>query len=711
MNIRLKDFYILLLGCLFGSFVFAADASKLSELSSVETFTLNQLSKIDTAVLEGNKPSYTFYIPVPEQWQVNSLDLNLLIEFSPLLQNASSLTLMVGDTPVESMQLDNTKDQPVLWKMTIPKNYITPKITTVRLVAYLKLSNQVCEDAENPGNWVTLAGNSTITYHFTEQQKGWGLKDFPYPFIHKDAPFPDKISFYLPNELKAADFAPYFNFSNVLAKEASWRGVEIDAHPIKELFSSDTKRPKVIIGTPKSIDFSLLGTPELLQLKNATWVKNDGTPLHEKEGFIWLRTSGQSPTLVISANNQDGLLTAVEAINSRKMHFMVNNPYFFIAEPLAQTTPEPKAKTKISFKELGYNDAIIFGSGQSQLNYQFNLSAQYANQPVKLLLSYSHSPFLQKDKASTISISVNGFPVDGAVLQPNSAQTNRMEVDLPAKQLKMGKNTITVTFTLILSEAFCTRDYLSQAWGTVDDNSTLQFSSSDTPPSAQIKSYPALMDGDVLLVLPADPSVYQDQQLIKSMIDFSMMLTNNTSLKITDTQSLNDNLKTHNLVYLDAGVTNSPVIDTLKKTMSQLTDNLNTTSNPTLRAIDNSIFINAFSKIQDVGFINIRSPETKAGLTQLILYGYSPRELGLALGLLNDSYKLGLLTGNLAVAFQNGTFTSLSSGEIEENVQKEIAMKRASELTVYYILGGFAFIVLILLSFWGWRRWRKKQRQ
>lgn len=708
MKIRLKHFFVPLALVFCFCAAFATNNPPFAGRPSAETFTLNQLSKIDTAVLEGNRPYYTFYIPVSDQWEVNSIDLSLLIEFSPLLLNSSSLTLMVGDTPLDSIKLDSSKEQPLLWKITIPKAYITKKMTTVRVIGYMKLSEKVCQDIENQGNWVTLSGNSSITYNYLNKQTGWSLMEFPYPFIHKDAPFIDKVVFYLPAKIGVADFGPYFKFARLLAKEASWRGVEIDIENLNELPASGPIFSSVIIGTPETIDFSLLGSPEPLQLKNGIWLKNDGMPLDDDKGFIWLHRLGQQPVLIISANSKKGLAVAVESINSNRMYFTVTNSSFFMAQPESVSAKKVKNKTNISFRDMEYKDKVVFGSGQSQLNYEFNLPAQFTNNPVKLVLNYSHSPFLQKDKASTLSVLVNGFPIDGVVLQADSAQTNVFELELPQKQLQLGKNTLTITFNLMLSGAFCSRDYLSQAWGTIYDNSHLQFYQSDNPLRDQIKSYPTLMEGEICVVLPDNPEVYEDKQLVKDMIDFAMMLDKSSSLNVMDTKSLKDEIGQHNLVYFGTGITDSPVIDTLKWTLKSLVDNLNATSNPTLRGIDKSIFINAFQKRQDIGFVGINSMGAQKGFTQLVLYGFTPKELSLAAGLLNNTYKLGFLSGNLAVSFQNGTFTSLSSNDIQENVQREITMERVSRLTINYILYGFGCLILGILIYFGWRKWQKK---
>lgn len=708
MKIKWNYFFIPLVWLLCLCTLFAANKPLVAEGVATETFTLNQLSKIDTAVLEGHRPSYTFYIPVPDQWQVNGIDLNLLIEFSPLLLKASSLTLMVGDTPLDSIQLDKTKEQPLLWKVSIPKTSITKKMTTVRVIGYLKLSEEVCQDVENQANWVTLSGNSSMTYHYINQDSTWRLMDFPYPFIHKDAPFIDKVSFYLPTSMGSADFAPYFQCANVLAKEASWRGVEVDIENFKDFPISGPTFPSIIIGTPDTVDFSLLGSPPKLQLKNGTWLQDDGLPLGDDKGFIWLRRLGQQPVLIISANSKKGLVSAVEAMNSNQMHFMAKDSTFFIAQPHAVPLRTENNKTRLSFHDMGYKDNLVLGSGASQLNYVFNLPAQYSNNPVKLVLQYSHSPFLQKDRASTLSVLVNGFPVDGVALQADSAQANVFEVELPQKQLQPGKNTLTVTFNLLLSGAFCSRDYLSQAWGTIYDTSSLQFYPSDTPIRAAIKSYPALMDGIVAVGLPDNPQVYQDKSVLKDMIDFAMTLDKSSSLEVVQQEALKKAMDQHNLIYLGTGTMDASVMAPFKETLTSLLDNLNATSNRTLKGIDSSIFVNAFQKQQDLGFVSINSMARHQERTQLILYGYTPKELGLAISLLTNQYKLSMLSGDLAVSFQNGTFTNLSSNEIQDQVQREITMKQVSQLTINYLWYGLGCLLLVILIALSWRKWWKK---
>lgn len=696
-----------LVACIFVFFLnslSSADNTLLDKRPVETRFTLYQLSKINTALIKGHRPSYTFYLPIPEQWEINSIELSLIIKFSPLLLNSSSLTLMVGDTPVDSIQLNNTKEQPLFWQIRIPKGLITPKTTTVRLVGYLKVSENVCADLENQANWVTVSGNSSISYRYEDRSSEWSLLDFPYPFIRTNSPLADKVILYVPEKMRSQEFAPYFKFANTLSKKASWRGVEFNVKSIDEWPIADAALPSVIIGTPKTINFSLLGFPPSLSLRNNKWydVKE---PLKDDVGFVWLTHKGQNPVLIISANSTKGLDTAVESINSNDMHFMATNQTFFLAHPFVSKVHKLKNKTNISFQELGYKDNVVFGTGENQINYSFNIPTTFLNNPVKLSINYSHSPFLFKNRASTMSLSLNGLPIGGVELSSSSSEIKNSVFKLPSKQLQMGRNSLTITMNLILPNAFCSRDYLSAAWATIYNDSHLDFSESDKPVKTQIKSYPNIMEGEITVVLPEDENFYKDKKLMKELVNFSTTLSDVSTLEVVSDISLSRT--NQNMIYFGIGTTKNFIIDSLAKTFTQITSNLMLTSSATLKQINKSLFENAFSKTQNLGFVSIQSIDSNKN-TQLILYGFTQEDLKFSIGLLNNSFKRSLLTGDLAISFENGTFTSLSSSDIVEHVKREKAMERGSQLTLQYLLYTLIIFIIAIMGYLLWRKWRRK---
>ncbi|KTD14629.1 cellulose synthase regulator protein [Legionella gratiana] len=679
--------------------------------SNTRSFKLNKLIKVETVVMQGNRPSFNFYIPIPKNWQVNNLDLNLIFQHSPLLENTSTLTLSVGDVPIDSIFLTKDKQQPIHWNVTIPKEYISPKVTTINLNGWFKIGDKICQDTENKGNWVAISGNSDIVYHYMKSDWTPALVNFPQPFIHLDAPYKDVVTLLLPNRLTDTSFFPYFDFANILAQKASWRGVSFDLIHVNELGQKTLSHPAVLAATADNVDFTAIGQPGLLRLKNRQWVNLDGTVLPENSGFIWLTQYQQQPLLVISSNSTEGLNNTIRTLRSGLMQKMVNNPSFFLVKNKIDLPDNLENRSSITFQDLGYKDNMVFGVGQNALSYQFNLPTQFFGKNNSLNLVYSHSPFLEKIKLSSLSVNLNGVPIGGVELVPDSEGIKTLKLPLPANNLVVGKNNLTINFVLSLASSWCSKDYLAQAWGIIYQNSNLEFSSEDEDilDRPQLKDWPSLMTGNVFVSLPSEEEAYNNKKLINNLINFSSNLKNNTSLALLNHSKFEKSkIASYNTLLFTTAKSHSLFIEDLKKLFKNFLVSLKNTKDPVLTDIDKSVFENAFLESQGIGFARIWEKETDPNTHQMILYGYSPADLNLAVRLLDNGFKRESLSGNLAVSFENGSFTSLSPEDIQSQTESEATMKKVTQITshlVLYVLATFLALIIIGLIL---RIFRKK---
>ncbi|WP_115711132.1 cellulose biosynthesis cyclic di-GMP-binding regulatory protein BcsB [Legionella sainthelensi] len=670
--------------------------------NNTRSFKLNKLIKVETVVMQGNRPSFNFYIPIPKNWQVNNLDLNLILQYSPLLENISTLTMSVGDVPIDSIFLTKDKQQPIHWNVTIPKELLSSKVTTINLNGWFKIGDKICQDTENKGNWLTISGNSDIVYHYTKSDWQPALLNFPQPFIHLDAPYEDVVTLVLPNQLTDTSFFPYFDFANILAQKASWRGVSFDLIHLNELGNKILSHPAVLAATPDHVDFTTIGQPGLLRLKNQQWVNLDGTVLPGSSGFIWLTQYQQKPLLVISSNSTEGLTNTIRTLRSGLMQKMVNEPSFFLVNNKIALPENLGNQSTITFQDLGYKDNMVFGVGQNALSYQFNLPAQFFGKNNSLNLIYSHSPFLEKIKLSSLSVNLNGVPIGGVELIPDSEDIKTLKLPLPANNLVVGKNNLTINFVLSLASSWCSKDYLDQAWGIIYQNSNLEFSNEneDTLEKPQLKDWPSLMTGNVLVSLPSEVEAYKNEKLVNNLINFSSNLKNNTSLVLLNYSKFEKSkIASYNTLFFSTAKSDSLFLNHLKKLFKNFLLSLKNTKDPVLNDIDKSVFENAFLKNQGIGFARIWEEEANSNIHQMILYGYSPEDLNFAVRLLNNGFKRESLSGDLAVSFQNGSFTSLSPENIQSQTESEATMKKVTQVTshvVIYVL--ILFLALIIIG-------------
>ncbi|KTD14625.1 cellulose synthase regulator protein [Legionella gratiana] len=670
-----------------------------SNFTNSQTYTLYQLSKINTAVIKGQNPSYSFYIPIPAQWSMNSLDLNFVIQFSPILLSSSTLTVMVENVPLDTIKLTAEKQQAFFWKVTVPKKLLEKKITTIRVVGYLKISEDPCQDMENEGNWLTISGNSTVTYNFNQINKPLDLARFPYPFIQKDSPIKDKISFILPNPLNAETIGPYLKTANILSKKASWRGVSFDfAGQGKGNIFPSTPYNAILIAMPSDFDFNQIKLEVPFELKNNIWYTDNGTPLANNRGLIFLVPYPKQPEqalLIVTANSQEGINTALNSLSNNVLNFTANTDSYYIAGIPEDPFDNKLSKPSLSFADMGYLDNVVYGDGQQTITYQFDLPKEFINEPVKLVLTYNHSPFLDPDHSSYLMVRLNDLPLDGVKLLSDDAKKSIIEIVLPSKQLKPGKNKLDVIFDLRLPDKYCSQNYLSLAWGTIYNDSYLSFTPNKALGDLRIKYYPYLMDNQVTIGLPQNAKTYENKKLLLELIKFATSFKNSSEISVVKNTQLGDSYIDGNVVYLGTGKEKSPFLQELKTTFTDMTEHLNLTSNNTLKSIDKNLFLNAFDKNQNIGFVGI-TKDTENSI-HLILFGYTPTELELALALMNDQYKRDNLHGNIAVSFQNGSYTSLSSEEINQQIEKELKLKKSGQITFYivlFVLGGLTLLGL-----------------
>ncbi len=696
MKIKLKRIIFLLVVSLLS---FSVSIQSLASSARNQSFTLNQISKISTIVLNGKNPSYTLYLPVMQQWTLNRVRMQLDIQYSPILLPSSTLTVMVNDIPVDTIKLAKNTNS-FEWQLNIPDTLIKSEkgIINVRLIGYLKISDKICSDIENQGNWLTISGNSSVTYSYDQSEAAFKLKDLPQPFINKQSPGVDQITLFLPEKLTLERFSPYLKLVNYFSKEASWRGVSFGVSRFQGFDKIDQKQNAIVIGTPDAIDYSTIEKHLPLKLTDGRWKHRNGNVLPTREGFIYLTTNSQDSQkalMVISANDVRGITTVLDNINQQSLYYKANNPDFYIAKPLGKQKNFDKEQPIISLQHLGYGDGIVFGDGQQNLSYQFNLTADNANRPVNLLLRYSHSPFLSTDIVSYMMVTLNGFPLDGVSLIPGNAQKSSMEIILPKSALKLGKNTLGVTFDLRLQEKDCSRFDLSRAWGVLYNSSYLTFHTSDEPVKLHINEYPYILDKEVEIGLPQDPGFYNNSTTQKALIQFVSSLKDSSSLKISTNQSLSDKDNNRNIIYIGSGPSTNMILLRLRALTENLAKQLAITSNKAFKSIDMSLFINAFVKSQNVGFVGF--VPLSARKSALILYGYDRSALLQALAMLNNSNKRDSLSANLAVAFNNGSFTSLSTEEIQKSIAAEIKVREASAFTVRLMIWVAAGIIVLII--------------
>lgn len=316
------------------------------------------------------------------------------MKYSEILLPSSSLTVSVNDIPVETIQLKATQSNSLNWEIDTPRSIIknAKNIINIGFTGYLKISDDVCADLENKGNWLTIAGDSRVTYDYVYRNSVFELKHFPQSFINKQSLVTDKITLLLPADLSLERFAPYLKLVNILTRDASWRGVDFELVRFQGFDNLPKDTNSILIGTADTFNFDNLPISLPLRNQHQQWVEDSDLPLAAGKGFVALMPNPNDSTkalMIISANDDHGL----ENINYGALSYQAVLPGFYMAGPPGEQMQLNRDASIMSLKRLGYTDGIVYGDEKQTLSYQFNINHDHADAPVKLVLHYSHSPF------------------------------------------------------------------------------------------------------------------------------------------------------------------------------------------------------------------------------------------------------------------------------------------------------------------------------
>ncbi|MCU1693882.1 MAG: hypothetical protein JWM64_2973 [Frankiales bacterium] len=129
---------------------------------SSPTTTLAALGYGETA-LRGTYGSAEVFVPLPAGTQPQGdTRVDLVFDHSPLLTPRSTLTVLAGGVAVGSARLGAGNQQGGHLTATVPASLVGSSGLALSLRGYLRLTDDDCEEADNPAQWVTVRRTSVV---------------------------------------------------------------------------------------------------------------------------------------------------------------------------------------------------------------------------------------------------------------------------------------------------------------------------------------------------------------------------------------------------------------------------------------------------------------------------------------------------------------------------------------------------------------------
>ena len=488
--------------------------------------------------------------------------------------------------------------------------------------------------------------------------------------------------------------------SQYFGKLASWRGIQFNVfHSLAETAGIDGNF--ILIAKSGDYDFSFLNGSIPLSYSNQQWVDEQGSALPPGQGFLLLIKNPGNPSrnlLVISANDEQGLITAVSQIILRNFKLMLKKGNFLIAEKRYQPDiPQFPDKKEMTLTQLGYSDQIIYGDGLKKFSYQFELPVEYAGKQIEFTVYYSHSPFLSDKSTSSLALVLNGLPINGGKLEPGNAQIRALRFVLPVQYFKVGLNSIDLDLSLKLDQQACSRYAADQAWAVIYDSSFFSLTLNHQPLDRRLNMYPYFLDGIVTIGLPIEQEFYDSDEFVKHLINFAASLKQSRYLDIRANDQLNRTDR-KNMIYIGSASHSNSFIDYLSGYLKRMATSISKSNSRAFQSINTKVLTHLFdSKGVNIGFGFLLPASKDSHYSSLLLVGNNARHLNQILSLLSSTRKRTMLNGDMTIAFEDGTFTTLISEEINKALVKEVKIKQVGDRVLAFILYGLLGLVVIIM--------------
>lgn len=661
-----------------------------------KTYTLLQMSGTDGFILRGASAAKVFFLPVLHEWDLDSVSLHFTLYKASLSNKTTTLTLLVNDNPVSSLELSGRINDKTPWDISIPISLLKGDTVNIRINSAANDYGYDCYNLANPNYWVYITGDSTVTYHYKPIPYTPDLSKFPYPFIKDPSLEKDYIVVGLPAEASLNNLEAAFYLGNALGRHQTWRGIKLIGKTIDHITEDEKKEANLIyVGTAKQLQLDKMNIPWPLKTNtNEEILDKDNKPINDQTGVILLVTSPWNPThgiLVVTGNSDIAVNNA--ALMLRDPNF--SSAVLFPGYALIPQAPEIKVTnldwTSTTLKNLGYENQAIYGNGENALNYNINLPDNKTLDHLALTLDYSISPFLATNESSTIILKVNDLPVGGRALDANKTTISHWKYVIPGNNFKPGANIITLNFNLKLKNMKCTPTDASLGWAMVYATTNLRAVFTEEKPLLDLGKFISLLNNKLIVAIPETNDYFKSDNFLQGILYLSNKLNKVTKVKFMKTESVTlSDAKKNNILFF-GNPENNNVFDQYKTSFPFYF------TNQKIQISSKILPYLAISEETPIALAQLLVSPFNADNTLLIISGLNNDGFRLGVDLLTDNKKTNLVNGNVALIYQNGTFTSIQSQRLAEYAKNKQTIHAIGNGVYITIISIISIILLILI--------------
>lgn len=475
---------------------------------------------IGNLTIKGLYASDSFWIPLPTNWFVESLWVNLHYSPSPLLnEGRANLNVSVNGHNITSIDLAGEGEQVVSFR--IPVEYIDQGDGfSFSFKGYLRLTDIYCEEGDNPGQWVTILDTTEIIINANPTDIPPLLENMR--LLMGDQEEGDQTIFVMPD-------SPDSTILSAAAAVAARLGFVDGTEPPKvvttsSISSADLENSNlVLVGLADDLPLMAeLASTLPAPLEEGSFLTLDGTPAPHEHGVVQILRSPWNiyhSILVVSAGNEAGLLLAQNAFTSRELFDTLTGSFQFIKqeyELVNSFTSTPWLFTPATLADFDYEkNRELGGLGTSSATYYLRWPPGWTVAPgSEFNLSLIISPVVETNSHAVVLINgeiVGVSPIDpGVPFQSFTFSLPSGTINQNITDSRLRNMQLQVRMISIMETDECKYTDEVTAWVQVESDSYFTMLHSYRA-SANLQTYPYPLVNDqpmqpIVIVLPDNPS-------------------------------------------------------------------------------------------------------------------------------------------------------------------------------------------------------------
>ncbi|MFL8673999.1 cellulose biosynthesis cyclic di-GMP-binding regulatory protein BcsB [Clostridioides sp. GD02404] len=658
-----------------------------NEVKADETKVKNYKFERDITI-DGVIGSNSTFFEVNKNWDIEEVLLHLNFSKSQILNgDVSSLTVLINNVPIKSIKLNAKTNYKNTLEVLVPKDYIIQGYNEIKIKAYKTISDKICQDDSNTGNWMVIHKESYTSIRYTQKNMGNSISEYPYPYSEVEDKLNLDTTMVVPDNMTRGESTAVFNLASEFGKTTKNDNLKLNVRLYSEMknWSEDNI---IYVGKPENTAeeiLNILSTKEQTLLSSNCIIKQVDSPYNKNKKMM-----------VIIGSNEEDLIKASNLLVENKLSNQVLSSSVIVNKNTNVKTNEQQELnlSHLTLKDLGYSDFLLEGAFNQQALFDVKIpKGKILDYGSKIVLNLRYSDNLDFEK-SLVTVSINDVVVGSKKLDRSHSNNDKLELKIPKDIDNKDYYQVKLAFNLSLKNQNCITRESNNPWAYVLNSSYLELSTKDKESlSFESYPYPFVKDdefNDLTVIMPD----YSGSQAMTWMSRLGVNLgasinSYKGSINVIRGKEFNDKYKDTNIIVFGVPLNNSVI--------QMLNDNLNIKFNKsysTFLSNDKISLIDGYGK--DISAIQLIKSPYNNQKNILVISSINEKNLYLGMDYLLNKSKVNDLKGD--------TITIDEYGEVEDlsynlKVNKEVKVSNnnisISKTTKAFLIISFITIIVV----------------